>query len=169
MTKTIAREKAIERSLELYVDLAGDPAPEIYARFFARHPRAEELFADDEDGYLKSRMMDRVFMMLMEVASGSLTARNSAWWVIDHVMWDVTREMMTDMFGIIEDVIREGVGDGWTADMQSAWDGLYASMMPHVDREAEKSGRIMSAIPPIARVEKLREHQGNLPDRRPAL
>lgn len=149
MAETMTRGNAIERSLELYVDRAGDPAAEIYARFFARNSRAEELFEGDDDDYLKARMMDRVFMMLMDIASGDLAARDSAWWVADHVMWEVTREMIADMFGIVVEVIRGGVGDGWTTEMQSAWDGLYASMMPHVDREAEESGKIMSTVLPI--------------------
>lgn len=160
MAETMTREEAIVGSLELYVDRVGDPAPEIYSRFFARHPAAEELFGNDEDGYLKARMMDRVFMMLMDVSSGTLPAHVSAYWVTDHVAWDVSHEMMKDMFAIIVEVLRDGVGEGWTDEIQAAWDSLYGAMMPHVAREVEESTAIKSSIPSILlRLENLRENR----------
>jgi len=160
MTQAMQCEEAIVRSLELYVEKEGDPAAEIYSRFFARYPHAEELFGTDEDNYLKRCMMDRVFWLLLEVADGSLAPHLAGYWVTDHVSWEITQEMITDMFDIIISVFRDGIGAGWTGEMEQAWATLMAAIAPHVEREVRDS---MSVKTSISTLESRREALAGVP------
>lgn len=123
----------IHRSLELCAERLGDPAPLIYQRFFSKYPNAVELFGDDPDDSIKGHMIEKIFMLLMELADGNIKPQFSAFWVADHEVWKVEPAMIFDMFDIIVGTLREGVGDAWTADMERAWQDLIASMMPAIN------------------------------------
>lgn len=120
------------RSLELCVERFGDPAPLIYRRFFSKYPNAAELFGDDPDDSIKGDMMQKIFMLLIELANGSIKPQFSAYWLADHSVWKVEPAMIFDMFDIIVGTLREGAGDAWTADMERAWQDPIASMRPAI-------------------------------------
>ena len=128
MLEEDAKKAAILQSLELYAEEVGDPAYTIYQRFFSKYPEARELFGNDEGDYIKLRMMERVFSMIMELADGSLDINHSAYWITDHLAWGVGKAMVIDMFNIIFETIRDGLGKQWETEMEVAWCELMDEM-----------------------------------------
>jgi hemoglobin-like flavoprotein len=138
------------RTLELYVDQAGDPGMAIYRRFFARYPEAEAMFGFDEEDWLKLRMMDRVFSLLLEIAEGTLNPQFSAYWVTDHVAWEIDLPMVQAMFEVIVETIREGVGNDWTNEMDEAWAAVIGAMMPHIANDVKACEDVETRVPGLS-------------------
>jgi hypothetical protein len=142
MTEPVTGANAIMEALELYVEVAGDPADEVYKRFFARHEGAEQLFSGYEEAHLMGQMLDRVFWLLMDLAGGSVEPRHAFYWIADHVAWEVSEAMIRGMFEVIVEVLREGVGARWTTEMECAWAGLLAKIIPEVERQVREAAAI---------------------------
>lgn len=129
MSQAEATKAVLYRSLEFYAERVGDPAPIIYQRFFASYPDAREMFGNDDGDLSKYRMMERVLTMLMDVAEG-VEPRLCSFWITDHMGWGIGPTMVSDMLEIIVDTLRTGIGEDWSADMESAWQDLLARLMP---------------------------------------
>lgn len=113
-------------SLELYAELAGDPVPGVYDRFFAVHPEAVDEFAGDH--LLEKRMMAGVLQMLADLADGALDADECDYWVYDHIAYEVDEAVAFDMFDAVVATLREGLGGHWTPAMESAWSALLGRL-----------------------------------------
>lgn len=110
---------AVAESLTRYEEEHGDPTAAVYARFYAAHPDAEELFGGDT--LMPRRMMSEIFATIIDIADGTLDAPHATTWIADHIAYEVTRPMLTTMFAIIVDVMREGLGDAWDRTTESEW------------------------------------------------
>jgi len=66
--------------------------------------------------------------MIMELADGSLDINHSAYWITDHLAWGVGKAMVIDMFNIIFETIRDGLGKQWETEMEVAWCELMDEM-----------------------------------------
>ena len=121
-------DAAVLRSLELYGEHVGEPTTIIYERFFARYPEAEEMFAYDR--HVEERMMSSVLMMISDLADHTSTIDECLYWITDHVAWEVSRDMVFDMFEMIHDTICEGLGERWTPEMGTGWHNLLGRMKP---------------------------------------
>ncbi|MFZ2240700.1 MAG: globin [Gordonia amarae] len=126
-------DTAVLSSLELYGEHVGDPTEAIYQRFFAKYPEAEEMFAHDRP--TEERMMSSVLMMISDLADHTTSAQHSIFWITDHLAWDVSRDMMFDMFEMIRDTIHDGLGGQWTADMDAGWHDLLDHLKPTMDQQ----------------------------------
>ncbi len=127
------------QSLDLYAELVGEPTPVIYDRFFEIHPEAEDEFAGDED--LQERMMLGVLQMLAGLADGTFTPDNFVFWAPDHKVYGVDVDMVFTMFGVIAAVIRDGLGERWTQDMDESWKQLVESLRQPLTRALAGSAR----------------------------
>ncbi|HNP55465.1 MAG TPA: globin [Gordonia sp. (in: high G+C Gram-positive bacteria)] len=125
MTRT-GLSGAVARSMEIYDEELGDPTMAIYQRFFAANPDAEDLFGEGGDIYSERRMMTGIFGLLLDLADGTLDPESSAWWVNDHVSWEVTRTMFESMFTCIVDEFRAGLGESWDPQMEADWAEVLA-------------------------------------------
>lgn len=115
-------------SLELYADRAGDPIPVIYQRFYAAHPDAEAEFAGDH--FLEERMMGGVLQMLIGLVEGRYPPSQCSYWLSDHIAWEVTEEMVWDMFDAVVATIRDGLGAHWTLAMAVGWQDVIDQLRP---------------------------------------
>lgn len=115
----------IHRSLERLAERAGDPTALVYARLFQAWPEAEPLFVGDRTGAARGEMLAQAFDALLDLAEGGdRGARLIAIERINHEGLGVEPEVFADFFAIVGQVVREGLGEEWTADLARAWASL---------------------------------------------
>ncbi|MBX3479379.1 MAG: globin [Caulobacter sp.] len=115
-------DNAIEESLQIFADRAGDPADLIYARLFAVRPDLEPLFVGDRTGAARGEMLSVVFETLMDMASGGEARRHMiAAEVVNHDQLGVPAEVFADFFDLVAAAVRETLGPDWTPAMAEAW------------------------------------------------
>jgi hypothetical protein len=123
---------ALEASLELAANTAGDPASLIYARLFDLHPGIEAEFWRDTSGRIRGEMLARSFEMIQDFAaphaadgggwSGSFLGTEA----VTHDAYGIPRAVFADFLPIIATVIRDACGPGFTPDMAAAWETVLA-------------------------------------------
>lgn len=86
------------------------------------------MFGNDDGEHSKYCMMERLLTMLMEVDDGVEPGLYSCW-ITDHMVWDIDTKMISDMFEIIIDSLRNGFGAQWSMDMESAWQALLIPVL----------------------------------------
>lgn len=124
---TSAHLAAIEASLELASASIGDPTAEVYRRLFARHPAMEAEFWRDTQGNVRGEMLARSFEAILDLAGPRAWGDQLiATEVQNHAQYGVPPAIFADFLPIVGDVIRDGCGDGFTADMAAAWDAVLA-------------------------------------------
>lgn len=120
----------IHSSLEHIAERVTDLTPQVYARYFARHPEARVLFGHDDDDDLKGDMLSRLIMQIMDYAEGRANPEIIVSWASDHVAYGVSLAMFPAMFESLEETLSEAAGEAWTTEVSCAWqaqfDGLLA-------------------------------------------
>jgi hemoglobin-like flavoprotein len=127
--------RAIERSLEIAAEQAGDLTPQVYTLLFEQQPEMEALFWRDTSGAIKGEMLMRVFEAILDFVGERRYADHliSAE-VITHEGYEVPREVFSTFFGIVEVVVRKACGSAWTEEMNRAWCQLLADLEHNVKR-----------------------------------
>lgn len=115
----------IRHSLERLAERKGDPTPQVYARLFAARPDAEPLFVGDRTGAARGEMLAQAFDALLDIAEGGdRGARLLAIERINHEGLGVQPDVFADFFPVLSQVVRDGLGEEWTADIAAAWADL---------------------------------------------
>ena len=115
----------IRQSLERLAERQGDPTALVYARLFAARPDAQALFVGDRSGAARGEMLAQAFEALLDLAEGGdQGARLIAIERINHEGLGVEPAVFADFFPVVADVVREGLGEGWTAEVAAAWTAL---------------------------------------------
>jgi hemoglobin-like flavoprotein len=129
---------AIEASLEVAADRAGDLTPRVYEVLFARQPEMEALFWRDTTGVVKGEMLMRVFEAILDFVGERRYAHMLVQCeVITHAGYDVPPNVFATFFELVAEVVREACGDGWTAQMNAAWRRLLADLDVYVTHPAQ--------------------------------
>ncbi|HMO44345.1 MAG TPA: globin, partial [Phenylobacterium sp.] len=68
--------QALIDSLDRVAERSADPAPEVYARLFARHPEMEALFVRDTQGAVRGQMLAQAVETLLDFAGARTFAPN---------------------------------------------------------------------------------------------
>jgi hemoglobin-like flavoprotein len=132
-----ADAEAIEDSLALAGERAGDLTPRVYALLFARQPEMEAQFIRDTQGAIRGEMLMRVFEAILDFigerryADHMIEAE-----VLTHEGYDVPREVFATFFGVVAEVVEQASGPDWTATMAAAWRRLLADLDAYVNRWA---------------------------------
>lgn len=133
---TYSYSAAVEASLERVADLGEDPTDLVYRRLFASNPEMEPLFWRDADGAIKGEMLSRVFAAILDFVGDRRYADHMIGTeMITHEGYDVPREVFATFFKVVGDTLREILGAGWTAEMDTAW----RDMLADIDRYAERT------------------------------
>jgi hemoglobin-like flavoprotein len=121
---------AIARSLELLGEKGVDPAPEVYARVFARWPETERLFFRDHDGAIRGHMLFEVIEAVLDMAGPRHYARGYIATERVHHVDDLTvsDEAYVGFFAVLRDVVADALGPAWTGEMADAWGQLIADV-----------------------------------------
>jgi hemoglobin-like flavoprotein len=121
--------RAIERSLEIAAERAGDLTPRVYATLFQRQPAMEELFWRDKTGAIKGEMLMRVFETILDFIG---PRRHASYLIasetVTHEGYDVPRDVFVTFFGVVQEAVLEACGSAWTDEMASAWHQLLADI-----------------------------------------
>lgn len=130
----------IQRSLELCANLAGDINETVYQRFYQRSPDAEPLMAHT-DQYMRGRMLDGVFKLLMEgIASDEGDYLH--WEVENHInAYGVGTAMYRPLLQAVMDTVREALADQWNAEFQSAWELEINQLVERAQHHAATLGK----------------------------
>jgi hemoglobin-like flavoprotein len=135
---------AIERSLELTGERCGDPAPLVYRRLFAAHPKMQAHFWRDENGLIKGEMLSRTFEAILDFvgprryADMMISAE-----LVTHEGYDIPREIFATFFGFVRDAVQESLGPDWSPDLRDAW----ASLLLDIDHFVLKTPRSDTSNP----------------------
>jgi len=129
MPTSPAQAKAIEQSLELAAERAGDLTEAIYALLFERQPEMQALFWRDSNGAIKGEMLARVIEAILDFVGERLYASHLIQCeVVTHAGYDVPPEVFGVFFGVVAATLRELLGEAWTAEFEDAWTGLLADL-----------------------------------------
>lgn len=118
----------VERSLDLLVERAGDPGPEVYARLFAEIPDAEPRFARDTSGAIRAEMLSMVFACLMDPA-GPYQIHLVRAERVNHDGFGTPNREFDRFFGIVQETCRDLLADDWTPAFEAAWNAQIAQVL----------------------------------------
>jgi hemoglobin-like flavoprotein len=120
---------AIERSLELAAERAGDLTPRVYEILFDRQPQMKPMFWRDTGGAIKGEMLMRVFEAIFDFIGERQYADHLIQCeVVTHAGYDVPPDVFATFFGLVGEVVREACAGGWTPAMDGAWRRLLADL-----------------------------------------
>jgi hypothetical protein len=129
---------AIERSLEMASERAGDLTGRVYALLFKRQPEMEALFWRDTNGLIKGEMLMRVFEAILDFVEERKYADHLiSCEVVTHAGYDVPPAVFATFFGLVGEVVQEACGPDWSSAMGDAWRRTLAdldSFVIHPDR-----------------------------------
>ncbi len=124
-----AQAQAIEASLALAGERAGDLTQRVYAKLFRREPAMEELFWRDKNGAIKGEMLMRVFEAILDfIGERHFADHLIESEVLNHEGYDVPRSVFATFFGIVAESVREACGEDWTAAMDEAWRAILVEL-----------------------------------------
>jgi len=124
-----ADARAIEASLELAGERAGDLTPRVYELLFERQPEMKPHFWRDQNGAIKGEMLMRVFEAILDfIGERQYAHRLIQCEVVTHAGYDVPPDVFATFFGLVGEVVREACGDAWTREMDAAWKRVLADL-----------------------------------------
>ncbi len=139
------RAALIEQSLELAAERCPDLTPLVYARLFSQQPQMEALFWRDKNGAIKGEMLARVFEAILDFVGERLYAHHLIQCeVVTHAGYDVPPDVFQTFFPVVAETLREVVGEGWTAEMELAWQGLLADLDFYVQHPDQRETALAS-------------------------
>jgi len=124
-------------SLELAGARGGDLTGGVYARLFAARPELEPLFVMDTDGAVRGEMLARAFEAIIDFIGPRAYADHLIGAeATNHDGYNVPREAFAAFFRFIRDEVRATCGEAWSAETETAWDGLLAALDRYIDAPA---------------------------------
>src|SRR5580692_549802 len=133
-----AHAQAIEDSLEIAAERAGDLTQPVYAVLFERQPEMQALFWRDTNGAIKGEMLMRVFEAILDFVGARQYADHLIQCeVVTHDGYEVPPTVFATFFGVVAEVVRGACGGDWTDAMERAWRTTLADLdylMTHPDQ-----------------------------------
>ena len=135
-----AHAQAIELSLEVAAERAGDLTNAVYDLLFDRQPEMKALFWRDTGGSIRGEMLMRVFEAILDFIGERKYADHLIQCeVVTHAGYDVPPNVFCTFFPIVAEVVQGACGDGWTDAMAQAWRTTLADLdyyVSHPDQAA---------------------------------
>ena len=130
--------QAILNSLEQVADRCEDPAPQVYARLFARYPDTEALFIGDKRGAARGQMLRQATETLLDYLGPNIYAANFLKAELrNHDDIGVPGEIFPRFYQAMAEAFADILGEDWTPDMQGAWNDLTAQVEQIVQGEPQ--------------------------------
>lgn len=120
-----ADAEAIEASLALAAERAGDITPYVYARLFACFPDMEAEFWRDRSGAIRGEMLARALEALLDfIGPRAWSPAYLATEQTTHDSYGIPREVFGAFYAVVAEVVRDLCGADWTAAMAEGWASL---------------------------------------------
>jgi hemoglobin-like flavoprotein len=136
-------EDPILATFEQAAERAGDITADIYRRYYARCPEAEQVMSH-VDPYMQGRMMDEVLTLVMtdpaELPDGYLKFETA-----NHASYGVALSMYPDLLRAVLDTVRDIVGDDWSNACEAAWNRRIATLVERIEAAAPASPNAAAA------------------------
>jgi hemoglobin-like flavoprotein len=133
-----ADAEAIERSLEIAAERAGDLTGRVYEVLFERQPEMKVLFWRDTSGLIKGEMLMRVFEAILDfIGERKYADHLISCEVVTHAGYDVPPDVFATFFGLVAEIVEEACGPRWSHAMAEAWRRTLADLdafVIHPDR-----------------------------------
>jgi hypothetical protein len=134
MGKGVENDESIDviiSSLEECANNLGDIVPMVFERFFALDAGAHELMGHS-DQHMQGRMLESVLDLLM--SDEHFEPGGYLDWELDNHLdaYNATVDMYEAFFVAIKEVVRIGVGDGWTSREEAAWQSRIEQILSRV-------------------------------------
>ena len=121
---------ALTESLDLVAARCSDPAPQVYARLFAARPDLEPLFVRDRSGIIRGQMLQVAVEGLLDLAGdGHYAAGLLQTERVNHEGLGVPHDAFDSFYSVMLATFRDIAGEGWTAEMEAAWNGAIAEAL----------------------------------------
>lgn len=129
----------IERSIEALAEAVEDISPQVYDRFFAKHPETRVLFGDELG---RSRMLHEVLWTCLDLAKGkSYVPVSIASIASDHTTYgDIPLRLYRDFLDDFLKEMAELLGAGWTPQIDAAWRRQTGRILEIVATAIEPAG-----------------------------
>ncbi len=115
----------ILQSLELVVELIGDPTPQVYERLFAAQPEMESLFVMDKNYAVRGHMLSESLTAIIDFVGDRQYADNlMRSEIMNHEGMGVPPNVFATFFAVIRDTFRETLGNDWSDEMEKSWSVL---------------------------------------------
>jgi hypothetical protein len=127
----------IIESLEIVAEKGGDIAPAVIHSYHARCTDSAVLM-DHMDTYMLGRMLDQVFLLLME--EGTTELRNYLEFeTMNHLSYGVENYMYDNLFDAVFETVRSVAGDTWSAEFESAWQARIELLSHEIRLAAQRA------------------------------
>jgi hypothetical protein len=127
---------ALEASLALYAETAGDPVAPVYARLFAQEPAMAAEFWRDSSGAIRGEMLTRTLEVAVDLAGPrSWAPAFLATEIVTHENYGIPRGVFVQFLPLVAAEIAAGCGAGFTPAMADAWSGVLAEAETHLSQQ----------------------------------
>lgn len=114
--------EAFERSLEVVAENCEDPVPTVYEKVFKKFPEMQDLFVLDTDHGARGHMLNEALLCAQDLLSENVYAtRFIAAERLNHEGYSISDNIFEAFFEIMRDVFKDIADDGWTPEMDTAW------------------------------------------------
>lgn len=110
---------AIIRSLEIAAEAGGDISASVIARYHELCPASAGLM-DHMDEHMLGRMMDQVFLLLMDDSDAELDSYLT-FETKNHQSYGAQPYMYENLLTATRDIVRSLVAGSWTDELEGAW------------------------------------------------
>ncbi|MEL7109853.1 MAG: globin domain-containing protein [Pseudomonadota bacterium] len=120
--------EALNASLEVVAERCEDVVPPVYAAFFQRYPKFEELFVNDIDHGVRGHMLNEALGLaegLLE--DDTLTYHFVSSLRMNHEGYGIENNLFEEFYEVIADVFQTLAGEAWTPAMSSAWSEVVSA------------------------------------------
>lgn len=130
--------EAIEASLSMAAERAGDIVPAVFARFFELSEAGTALMAHS-DLPMQGRMFEGTVEMLL--SAEALAPGGYLDWELDNHLtaYGATLPMYLDYLAAVRDTVQQACGADWSAAFAAAWDARTGGIMARVEAFSERA------------------------------
>jgi len=121
-------------SMERVAERSGDITEAVYERYFERCEASKALMSH-MDQYMHGRMLEQVFMLLMEEGEEELQ-RYLAFETTNHASYGVEFYMYENLFAAVQDVIYDSLSDDVSDAVRNAWQARVDTLLRAIRRTA---------------------------------
>ena len=120
---------AIEQSLGLAAERAGDITVPVYDKWFARYPYMLPRFVRDKTGAVRGEMLARTIEVILDFAGANVYGENFIRCeAVTHNGYGVPLDIFAKFFDCVADTLKDILANDWSPDMERDWNTLLARL-----------------------------------------